>query len=155
MTDCPVNLGAVAERLNRIELENQRLAAQGKRMRVLLALFITVGGAGLLSSFLTANEAGGAVQTAPRIVRASAFMIVDRNGNERGSFGYNDAEQGAYLNLESDKSGLVSLSMSQETVGLRLTRGKNDINLGCSSKGGTYLEMFDKDGKAIFEQRRP
>lgn len=72
-------------------------------------------------------------------------MIADRNGAERGSFGYNDAEQSAYLILESDKNGRVNLGMSRDAVDLRLTRGKNGINLGCSVKGCTYIELFDKD----------
>ena len=155
MNDDAVDLRILAHRMKHIEQENARLAAEGKRMRLLLALTLIVGGAVFLTSLVPANTASGALQQTPRIVRASAFMIVDRNGTERGSFGYNDAEQAAYLILEANKSGRVNLVMSRDAVDLRLTRGKNDINLGCSKKGGTYIELFDKDGKSMFEQRKP
>lgn len=141
--------------LEQLQVRNQRLEAEAKRIKLLFMVLCLFGGTGLLFYSLAANQAEAAAQAAPKTLRANAFIIVDRSGNERGNFGYNDAEQAAYLNLESDKGGRVSLSMSHDGVGLRLTHAKNDINLGCTAKGGTYLEMFDKDGKSIFEQRKP
>ncbi|HVX13169.1 MAG TPA: hypothetical protein VHC22_18435 [Pirellulales bacterium] len=93
--------------LEQLQVRNEQLAAESKRIRLLLVALCLFGGAALLFNALPAKEARAALQPAAKIVRANAFIIVDRGGTERGSFGYNDAEQAAYLNLKSDKSGRI------------------------------------------------
>jgi hypothetical protein len=89
------------------------------------------------------------------MIRATGFVVVDKTGAERGSLAFNDVDGLAALTLEPSKDARVSLSASKDAVGLRMTHAKNDVNLGCTPKAGTYLELFDKDGKMIFEQRKP
>lgn len=153
--DPACDLRGLTERLERLERQNERLRAQDRRVKALFATLLLLGAAGWLGGSIATNRAGAAAPAAPRVMRANAFIIVDRNGAERGEFGYNDADQFAFLNLEPDKSGRIEFAIGRDGGGLRMTRGKNDVSIGCTAKGGTYLEMYDKDGKAMFEQRKP
>ena len=144
----------LAQQLEHLEKQTARLAARVRRLNAIVAVIVIFAGAGWLCTFIQPTQAGGGANAA-KVLRASAFVIVDQKGVERGSFAYNDAEQGTVLNLQPDKNGRMSVGVGRGYVGLRLTRGKNDINMGCIDKGGTYLEMFDKDGNRIFEQRKP
>jgi hypothetical protein len=151
----PNETDSLATRIARLERQNQRLASQLWRMKTAVTFVVALAGLGLTWCLFPANEAAGQAAGAPKMIRATAFVIVDKTGAERGSFGYNDADGLAGLTLETSKDARVSLSASKDAVGFRMTHGKNDVNLGCTPKAGTYLELFDKDGKMIFEQRKP
>jgi hypothetical protein len=155
LRDLPHDVDSVTARFEQLELQNERLALQVRRMTTALTLFVALAGLGLTWSLIPANEAVGQAAGAPKIIRATGFVIVDKTGAERGSFSFNNADDNAGITLEPSKDARVSLSASKDSVGIRITHGKNDINLGCTPKAGTYLEMFDKDGKMIFEQRKP
>jgi hypothetical protein len=155
LTDQSQATDSLARRLQDLERRNEHLSTQVGRMKAVISAILILTGVGVLGIFAPATRAGGADDPAPKIVRASAFVIVDANGKERGSFGYNDTEQAAVLNLEPDKSGRINFGIGRDYLGLRMTHGKNDINMGYTPRGGTYFEMLDKDGKSIFAQRRP
>jgi hypothetical protein len=155
LRDLPHDVDSVATRLQRLELQNERLALQVRRMKAALTLVVALAGLGLTWSLIPANEAVGQAAGAPKMIRATGFVIVDKTGAERGSLSFNDADGVAGITLEPSKDARVSLSASKDSVGIRISHGKNDINLGCTPKAGTYLEMFDKDGKSVFEQRKP
>jgi len=159
MNRCATNEQWTAESLSaRVELlerRNEVLSKQYNRLKATIGAMLCLVCFGCIWALLPSNSANAQGQRAQNIVRATGFVIVDKAGMERGSFSYNDAEQTAILALESSKDARLTLNCGRDNVGLRLTHGKNDINLGCSPKGGTYIEMFDKDGKSIFEQRKP
>jgi hypothetical protein len=155
LRDLPHDVDSVAARLQCLELQNARLALQVRRVKAALTLFVALAGLSLTWSLIPANEAVGQAAGAPKMIRATGFVIVDKTGAERGSFSFNNGDGSAVITLEPSKDARVNLSASKDDVGFRMTHGKNDINLGCTPKAGTYLEMFDKDGKSIFEQRKP
>jgi len=141
-------------RLEQLELQNERLSHQYRRLKAMVAVMLCLFGFGWLWAVAPATPANAQGQRTPNIIRATGFVLVDKTGAERGSFSYNDVEQNAILALQS-KEARFNVNCGREGAGFRLSHGKNDINLGCGPKGGTYLEMFDKDGKSIFEQRKP
>jgi hypothetical protein len=142
-------------RFEQLERQNERLSRQIKRLKAVVTFFLCVVCLGLLWAWLPTEQANAQAKRAPNIIRANGIIIVDKGGVERGSFSYNDADQNVVLSLESSKETRINLNSGRDSVGLRISHAKNDINLGCSPKGGTYLEMFDKDGTSIFEQRKP
>ena len=152
-TNANLSLGDLTCRLRRLEEQNERLSTHLKRARFALSLFF-LAGMGFFGRTLV-KTADGASPTTPKILRANGFMVVDKAGVERAMFSYNDIDQVAVLNLEPEKTGRINLGIGRDGVGIRLSHEKNDINMGWSEKAGTYLVMYDKDGKQIFEQRGP
>lgn len=155
LRDVPNGTDSFATRVERLEQQNGRLELQIRRMRAALTVIIALVGLGLMWFIFPATDAAAQGAGGPKLIRATGFVIVDKSGAERGSFGFNDADGLAALTLEPSQETRVSISASKNAVGLRMTHGKNDINLGCTPKAGTYLELLDKDGKMIFEQRKP
>jgi hypothetical protein len=159
MSESPINhqcdCNSLAVRFEQLERQNERLSQQIRRLKAAGVLFLCLVGVGWIWSLLPTNEVQAQAKQAPNIIRANGIVIVDKGGAERGSFSYNDAEQYVVLTLGSSNETRLNLTSGRDSAGLRITHAKNDINLGCSPKGGTYLEMFDKDGKSIFEQRKP
>jgi hypothetical protein len=154
MTNPSVDHSTLIARLEQLERRNERLSAQVRRTRVVLRLVLSLTGLGLLWGLATANQASGQARRGVQIIRANGFVIVDREGRERGSFSYNDAEHNAVLSLEPQEGVRINMGVGRDHVGLRMSHGKSDIGMGYTEKGGTYLVMYAKDGKPIFEQRR-
>src|SRR5262249_54022038 len=126
-----------------------------RRARAVQRFALSLAGLCLLWGIVTAGRASGQAPRDPRIIRASGFVIVDAQGRERGSFGYNGVDHAGVLNLEREAGTRVNLGAGRGHVSMRMNHGKSDINMGYSEKAGTYFEMFDSQGKAIFGQRRP
>ena len=107
----------LAVRLAKLECQNQSLSRQVKRMRIMVFATVVLGLIAVSwvvvpsSSALAQTRRGaGATRRDPETIRASSFVVVDREGVPRGSLGYNEQEQATVLNLEPFKNGRINLA---------------------------------------------
>jgi hypothetical protein len=146
------NSEALVARLDHLERQNARLSAQVRRTTLMLRLAFLVAAGGLFWAVTLGQEVRAQARAA-QVLRASGFVLVDKAGQERGSFSYNESEQNVVLNLESKSGARINLGVGDDHFGLRLTHDKSDIDMGYTKQGGTYLVLYDKEGKPFFEQR--
>jgi hypothetical protein len=102
-----------------------------QQKRVMLVSGIISAILGLLAGFLGGRLAGPPVATAPAVMRAECFQLVDQDGRQRGRLGI-------------DAHGVARLALF----------GQNDaaplVSLAADPQGGAHLELGDaKNQKAV------
>src|SRR5712691_2469647 len=141
------DLGAVLERLERIEKENRKLKRAGAGVLVLLGAVFLMG-----QSYVQHARAEDADDDSAgaRRVEAQSFVVRDAKGNIRAFFGMRpDGTMGLDL---SDASGALHASLGLSDDGapsLDLGDGalRNRISLSLASDGAPQLLMRDEEGE--------
>jgi len=131
-----------------------------RQFRILMLLTVISGlvGGGLSDWLFRSLPASGAqTTTAPKVIEAQEFCVVDKEGNTRGKFGISEkgiVRLGLY---EAAGKRTIGLVLEEHGVyGLVLFDGPENrrVDLGVTQDGTIGFNLYDADGKALFSAPR-
>ncbi|MFH1539549.1 MAG: hypothetical protein ABIH66_11355 [bacterium] len=130
------------ERFEKLESELARERRRNRRLTITVMVCLLAFGLFEATATLLAARGGG-----HQVIRATSFVLVDKNGFPHAVLSTYDGEPGLIL---ADKNGKIRATLrlfkGEPSLGLGGKNGKSSALLSVS-KGKPRLKLFDKKGK--------
>lgn len=164
----------LAEVVARLERAEREILAEQRRNRWLLAA-VGLAAVGLVLAWTLVNTTTTAQAQGAKVLRANQYIVEDENGKTRAALIASKDGPGLVIRDENGKNriGLVATTdgpalaladhKGTNRIGVAVTpvgpalkmfdqNGKDRATLGVMDKGGSWLEMLDRNGKTIWSR---